>query len=1051
MRPQSMSLSKAHSISESALQPGKDSPHRNDSHRSDAHTPIASFLSTASSSTSSLLPVQGEKTPHPSTLSRIHSFVISESGYYATTLSFYRKMDSASFFLAWECIHPREKDSRGAYIEGERDKEIWMPTSVCLISRWPYFGVMRNILMGIYPRLRAEQDITKVLDDLMADVTRVPIPPSGNTMLRFKLDDKVVSCKAAPAINVPLVDFPLRMVFQLLSAENVLTLLTCLLLEQRFIFFSSNHALLTPVIEGILALLYPFQWEHIYIPVLPSSLRSFVEAPWPYLCGLHSRYLKEILEELDASPTPNPVIVNLDTSTVTLPTDSVIPLLPARFREEFLAAFRAIPMHYEVYAANSAVFDPESDMAARAAHAETVDNELRHLGLGLMVSLFGSIRSFTAFEFNPPILQVDNFLKQQNDDMHGFYNQVFSTGSFRIFKKSRHKHEKDYFDLYASKAGRALDTSGEPPVVVHLPPFENPAPPQQVAGKRTSFLGVAFGNRERSSSAPTSPKSLRRVADDTGSVKGGPTYCERVIDMLSRMLEQPGPRAHLLHLRGVYRVARGDVVDGLSDFDEILKVHPLRFPKDLVMDILSSLEPHELDAFQRTSFAANKVWAELMDSLKHANDESDGDYRLPEIGSFASVMKAVAAGDALDADSFSSITKLLGITDDTVSAHSLFNALVTVESGSGEVTSKSTVSSTLFTQFVETWRGMSQNTHGLHLEGLVEMRPGEAIIKTVPLIRISDVGVGTLVLTHFRLFLVKSENSVFHITDLDTITSIRKFQFKIIIPPGVPAIKVAFMSSRTAESENIARNLMQLSSSTVEEPLGEGVKENTLLFFSERDPWYSYLLEMAMGHKLALTTKDPSMITKAAHNVELAEAILKMCSRAGSSSGRLKDFDPIAQMKKMLPFSNPETQPKKIPQSALAFFVRQIDITPMEHSKSTVESLVSNAKDTIWCGLGDGFIQIIENLQLGPRIKMHKQRITSMLCTGDSVWTASFDGTMQVIDATSRRSMTSLTSSDVVSTLINGDDGTLWCATLSGDITQWDCKTYQQRDRKSVV
>lgn len=42
------------------------------------------------------------------------------------------------------------------------------------------------------------------------------------------------------------------------------------------------------VAECITALMFPFQWQHVYVPILPASLLHFLDAPVPYLMGLHS-------------------------------------------------------------------------------------------------------------------------------------------------------------------------------------------------------------------------------------------------------------------------------------------------------------------------------------------------------------------------------------------------------------------------------------------------------------------------------------------------------------------------------------------------------------------------------------------------------------------------------------------------------------------------------------------------------------------------------------------------------------------------------------------
>ena len=34
------------------------------------------------------------------------------------------------------------------------------------------------------------------------------------------------------------------------------------------------------------ALLFPFTWPHVFVPILPASQRGFLDAPVPYIMGL---------------------------------------------------------------------------------------------------------------------------------------------------------------------------------------------------------------------------------------------------------------------------------------------------------------------------------------------------------------------------------------------------------------------------------------------------------------------------------------------------------------------------------------------------------------------------------------------------------------------------------------------------------------------------------------------------------------------------------------------------------------------------------------------
>lgn len=57
-----------------------------------------------------------------------------------------------------------------------------------------------------------------------------------------------------------------------------------------------------------MATLYPFTWQHTYIPVLPPSMIDIVCSPTPFLIGLLSSSLprlKELpVEEVSSAATP---------------------------------------------------------------------------------------------------------------------------------------------------------------------------------------------------------------------------------------------------------------------------------------------------------------------------------------------------------------------------------------------------------------------------------------------------------------------------------------------------------------------------------------------------------------------------------------------------------------------------------------------------------------------------------------------------------------------------------------------------------------------------
>lgn len=95
--------------------------------------------------------------------------------------------------------------------------------------------------------------------------------------------------------ELPQMDFPIRLLFTYIGIECTIQLFTCVLLEHQVLLRSSDYQKLMIVGECITSLLFPFLWPHVYAPILPAALHHFLDAPVPFVMGLHSdseSYLK---------------------------------------------------------------------------------------------------------------------------------------------------------------------------------------------------------------------------------------------------------------------------------------------------------------------------------------------------------------------------------------------------------------------------------------------------------------------------------------------------------------------------------------------------------------------------------------------------------------------------------------------------------------------------------------------------------------------------------------------------------------------------------------
>lgn len=81
--------------------------------------------------------------------------------------------------------------------------------------------------------------------------------------------------------------------FSLFSVDNMLKLLSAVMLEKSLVFIG-KQGLLSSSILGFNSLLYPFKWCLALVPILPHPLIEMIEAPLPILVGITKREYREI-------------------------------------------------------------------------------------------------------------------------------------------------------------------------------------------------------------------------------------------------------------------------------------------------------------------------------------------------------------------------------------------------------------------------------------------------------------------------------------------------------------------------------------------------------------------------------------------------------------------------------------------------------------------------------------------------------------------------------------------------------------------------------------
>ncbi len=189
------------------------------------------------------------------------------------------------------------------------------PECLCVLTRHPQAQpLFQQVLQQVHSLRLMFAPIGRI-EALLGELYNRPLPSAGETIL---LKQQPVGTEHAarsyrytwPAEGeVPANDALATLyLFQQLKPKAFVILLSAMLCERRICFVASEMDKLMSCVHAAVGLLYPFSWQHAFIPVLPASLLNYAAAPVPIIFGLR-RHQLPLLNQL---PSEDLITVDLD-------------------------------------------------------------------------------------------------------------------------------------------------------------------------------------------------------------------------------------------------------------------------------------------------------------------------------------------------------------------------------------------------------------------------------------------------------------------------------------------------------------------------------------------------------------------------------------------------------------------------------------------------------------------------------------------------------------------------------------------------------------------
>ncbi|KAL9168947.1 hypothetical protein ABFS82_04G047200 [Erythranthe guttata] len=76
---------------------------------------------------------------------------------------------------------------------------------------------------------------------------------------------------------------------RVLSLPSVLALVTGMLLEKQVVVLCPNLGVLSAVVLSLIPIIRPFEWQSLFLPILPVKMLDFVDAPVPFVVGVQHK------------------------------------------------------------------------------------------------------------------------------------------------------------------------------------------------------------------------------------------------------------------------------------------------------------------------------------------------------------------------------------------------------------------------------------------------------------------------------------------------------------------------------------------------------------------------------------------------------------------------------------------------------------------------------------------------------------------------------------------------------------------------------------------
>ena len=335
---------------------------------------------------------------------------------------------------------------------------VFVPFCICLISKYPYVQEMQKCLKSIYTIIKNENNVESnilINDLIMYLINSIPIP-SKNTKIKFLLPyyNNCIDIDCPKLEDINIMNLSASWLLKYFSIDNLIIIFRLLITEKKILLIDNDYERLSTVADGLVSILYPFQWIHTYIPIMSDQMLKYLETFLPFLNGINESLMnlvEKVFQEGEVQEDDEVFLIYIKENKIKLSStlkginkkfekyiQDNIPLLPYSLEKE---------LRYKIKKAKSELEDIERNKKKNTIeNKQNCELQIRDAFIDLFVDMFQDYAKYLSFIEQDPVFNKSLFLEKKSSNEQNFYNEILDTQLFQQFTQNVVNEDVNYFN-----------------------------------------------------------------------------------------------------------------------------------------------------------------------------------------------------------------------------------------------------------------------------------------------------------------------------------------------------------------------------------------------------------------------------------------------------------------------------------------------------------------------------------------------------------------------------------------------------------------------------